>query len=144
MAEAELQVTDDVAIPLRELAYRATTGGGPGGQHVNRSATRVEVTWNVAASPALAPDQRALLLERLATRLDKDGTLRLVAGDERSQYRNRREVTERLRRLIADALHVPEPRRRTRPPRRATDERLASKKRRSGQKRQRRPPEEDD
>lgn len=144
MADEDLRVSDDVSIPFRELTYRATTGGGPGGQHVNRSATRVEVTWNVAESEALSPEQRELLLDRLAGRLDKQGALRLVAGEERSQHRNRREVTERLRRLVADALNVPDPRRPTRPPRRAAEERLESKKRRAGLKRLRRRPRQDD
>src|ERR1041384_4828408 len=99
-------------IPRAELEFRATRSGGPGGQHVNTSSTRVEVWWDVAASPALTDEQRARLPARLATRLDGAGRLRLVSSGTRSQLRNREDVTERLRQVVASALAVPRPRRR--------------------------------
>jgi ribosome-associated protein len=107
---------------------------------VNTSSTRIEVWWDVAGSPALTEEQRARLLARLASRLDSTGRLRLVSSGSRSQLRNREEVTERLRDLVAAALRVPKPRKRTRPSRAAKAARLEAKRRRSATKRERRPP----
>ena len=106
-------------MPLAELEFRASRSGGPGGQHVNTSSTRVEVWWDVAGSPALSEAQRQRLLARLASRLDGAGRLRLVSSSSRSQLRNREEVTERLRDARGRALAVPKPRKRTKPPRAA-------------------------
>jgi ribosome-associated protein len=135
-----LDVSPDLRVPLAELEFRASRSGGPGGQHVNTSSTRVEVTWDVAGSPALSEEQRQRLLARLASRLDSTGRLRLVSSSTRSQLRNREDVTERLREVVAQALVVPKTRKRTRPPRAAKAARLESKRRRSATKRDRRPP----
>jgi ribosome-associated protein len=135
-----LDVSPDLRVPLAELEFRASRSGGPGGQHVNTSSTRVEVTWDVAGSPALSEEQRQRLLGRLASRLDGAGRLRLVSSSTRSQLRNREDVTERLREVLAQALVVPKTRKRTRPPRAAKAARLESKRRRSATKRDRRPP----
>ena len=110
-----LEVSPELRLPLAELEYRATRSGGPGGQHVNTSSTRVELSWDLAGSPSLSAEQRARLLQRLATRLDGAGRLRLVSSTSRSQLRNREEVTERLRRLLAEGLIVPKARKRTKP-----------------------------
>jgi ribosome-associated protein len=107
---------------------------------VNTSSTRVEVWWDVAASPALTEEQRQRLLARLASRLDGAGRLRVVSGASRSQRRNREAVTERLRELVAAALVVPKVRKRTRPSRAAKAARLEDKRRRSATKRDRRAP----
>ncbi len=139
-----VRITARLAIPRRELRYRAARSGGPGGQHVNTSSTRVELTWNVAASPSLDEAQRARILGRLSNRIDGRGVLRLVAGGRRSQLRNREAVTERFVELVAGALAVRRPRRRTRPPASAREGRLRSKKRRSETKRRRGPVEPDD
>lgn len=138
-----LDVAPGLRLPLAELEFRASRAGGPGGQHVNTSSTRVEVWWDVAASPSLSEEQRARLLTRLATRLDGAGRLRLVAGGSRSQLRNREAVTERLAELVAAALVVPRTRKRTRPTRASKAARLESKRRRAATKRDRRPPTED-
>jgi len=135
-----LDVSPDLRVPLAELEFRASRSGGPGGQHVNTSSTRVEVTWDVAGSPALSEEQRQRLLARLASRLDGSGRLRLVSSSTRSQLRNREDVTERLREVVAQALVVPKARKRTRTPRAAKAARLESKRRRSATKRDRRPP----
>jgi len=135
-----LDVSPDLRVPLAELEFRASRSGGPGGQHVNTSSTRVEVTWDVAGSPALSEEQRQRLLVRLASRLDGTGRLRLVSSSTRSQLRNREDVTERLREVVAQALVVPKTRKRTRTPRAAKAARLESKRRRSATKRDRRPP----
>jgi ribosome-associated protein len=135
-----LDVSPALRLPLAELEYRASRSGGPGGQHVNTSSTRVEVWWDVAASPSLSEEQRARLLSRLASRLDGAGRLRLVSSGTRSQLRNREEVTERLRELVAKALVVPKARKRTRPSRAAKAARLEQKRRRAAVKRDRRRP----
>jgi ribosome-associated protein len=145
MSEAShLDVSPELRLPLAELEFRATRSGGPGGQHVNTSSTRVEVWWDVAASPSLTEDQRARLLSRLATRLDGTGRLRLVSSGTRSQFRNREDVTERLREVVADALTVPRPRRRTKPTRLAKLARVEAKRRRAAVKRDRRRPRDED
>ena len=133
-----LQITPAVSLPLSELEYRASRSGGPGGQHVNTSSTRIEVVWDIAASPSLDEAQRARLLARLATRLNSTGRLRLVSSGSRSQLQNREEVTERLRTMVAAALAVPKPRKRTKPSRAAKARRLEAKRRRSDLKRTRR------
>ena len=141
---SHLIVSPALSLPLAELEYRASRSGGPGGQHVNTSSTRIEVWWDVAGSSALTEEQRARLLARLATRLDSAGRLRLVSSGSRSQLRNREEVTERLRDLVAAALRVPKARKRTRPSRAAKAARLEAKRRRSAIKRERQPPGTDE
>jgi ribosome-associated protein len=144
MPDAYLEITPSLLLPLSELEYRATRSGGPGGQHVNTSATRIEVWWDIGASPTLTAEQRERLLGRLATRLDGEGRLRIVASESRSQLRNREAATERLRELVTAALVVPKPRKRTKPRRAATAARLEAKRRRSATKRERGPPRHDD
>jgi len=142
--ENYLEITSDLLLPLSELDYRATRSGGPGGQHVNTSSTRIEVWWDIGASPTLTPDQRERLLQRLESRLDGEGRLRIVASESRSQLRNREAATERLRAIVAAALAVPKPRKRTKPSRAAKAARLEAKRRRAATKRERRPPRHDD
>jgi ribosome-associated protein len=144
MPDAYLEITPSLLLPLSELEYRATRSGGPGGQHVNTSATRIEVWWDIGASPTLTAEQRERLLGRLATRLDGEGRLRIVASESRSQLRNREAATERLRELVTAALVVPKPRKRTKPSRAAKAARLEAKRRRSATKRERGPPRHDD
>ncbi len=130
----DIVINPALVIPASELSYRASRSGGPGGQHVNTSSTRIELVWNVAGSLSLSGDQRQRLLTRLATRLDSSGGLRLVSSGTRSQLQNREEVTERFRLLIGKALIVPKKRKKTRPSRAAKERRLQSKKHRSGVK----------
>jgi len=139
-----LDVSPDLRLPLAELEFRASRSGGPGGQHVNTSSTRVEVTWDIAGSPALSEQQRQRLLVRLGSRLDGTGRLRLVSSATRSQLRNREDVTERLRDVVAQALVVRKARKRTRTPRAAKAARLENKRRRAATKRDRRPPRGED
>jgi ribosome-associated protein len=137
ISDNSLVISPDLRIPLSELQYRTSRSGGPGGQHVNTSSTRVEVTWNVASSPSLGLEQRNRLLQQLATRLDTEGQLRLVSSGTRSQLRNKEEVTERLRSIIAAALVVPKKRKPTKPSRAAKAARLEAKRKRAATKRQR-------
>jgi ribosome-associated protein len=136
-----LDITPELRIPLSELDYRASRSGGPGGQHVNTSSTRVEVWWDIAASPSLPPEQRDLLLRRLGRRLDSSGRLRLVSSSSRSQLRNKEEVTERLRRVLAAAMAVQKKRKPTKPSRAAKAARVEAKRRRGAKKLSRRAPE---
>jgi ribosome-associated protein len=130
----ELVVTRSVRVPRSELDVRFTTSGGPGGQHANRTASRVELRLDVESSSAFSDAQRAQLIERLGP------VVRVVADDERSQIRNRAIAEERLVGRLASALHVERPRRPTRPSRGAVERRIAGKKRRSETKKQRRRP----
>ena len=130
-------ITNGPVIPAGELTYRATRSGGPGGQHVNTSSTRIELTWNVAESPSLNDEQRARIMTRLKTRIDESGTLRIVASDNRSQTQNRDAATERFAKLIADALRERKARKRTKPPRASKENRLQEKKQRSETKKRR-------
>ncbi|HSJ09537.1 MAG TPA: alternative ribosome rescue aminoacyl-tRNA hydrolase ArfB, partial [Longimicrobiales bacterium] len=136
---ALLRVTDALVIPLAELGYKATRSGGPGGQHVNTSSTRIELEFDVGASPSLTDAQRATIRERLANRIDGAGILRLSSSGSRSQHQNREDVTARLARLLADALHERKPRRKTKVPRAAKRARLDEKKKRSRVKKDRGP-----
>lgn len=138
-AEADgIRVTETVVIPRSELIARATRSGGPGGQHVNTSSTRIEITWDVLRTRALSDDERARVVARLGTRLSDEGTVRVVASDSRSQRQNRERAETRLGDLIRRALAVPKARKRTRVPRRAVEARLEGKRRHRERKRQRR------
>jgi ribosome-associated protein len=126
-----IQVNEALAVPRAELEYRATRSGGPGGQHVNTSSTRIELTWNVATSSALTDDQRSRLMTKLATRIDNSGVLRLVSAGSRSQHQNKEEVTERFQGVLERALRIPKPRKRTKVPKGVKEDRLREKKKRS-------------
>lgn len=134
-----IQVGDDLFVAKSELTFRASRSGGPGGQHVNTSSTRVELVWDVAGSPSLDERQRQRLLKKLASRLTGEGVLQLADASTRSQHRNREAVTERFREIVAEALIVPKPRKKTRPPKAAKERRLRAKKHRSEVKRLRGP-----
>src|ERR1035437_7515576 len=133
-----LTVNKVLAIPRDELVARASRSGGPGGQHVNTSSTRVELLWNVRTSSVLFDDQRTRLLEALRTRLSAIGDLRVVASDTRSQRQNRALAEKRLAEIVRRALIVKKARRLTRPTRSAVERRLAEKKLRSERKHDRR------
>jgi len=132
-------------LPTAELEFRATRSGGPDGQHVNTSSTRVELVFDLAGSPTLTEAERELARRRLRSRLDAEGRLRVVAQDERSQHRNRRLAIERFCALMRDALAPPPPPRRPSKPTRASkEERLERKRRDAVTKRMRRPPADAD
>ena len=137
-AAGPLNVDATLSIPRHELTFRATRAGGPGGQHVNTSSTRVEVVWNVGASGALSDDQRGRLLQKLASRLDSRGNLRVVGSAHRSQTRNREDAESRLAALVRAALVVPKARKKTRPTKAAKEKRLQTKRHLSDKKRHRR------
>lgn len=133
----ELEVTERVAIPRDELTIRASRSGGAGGQHVNTSSTRIELLWNAAQSRALPGDVREHVLQRLRTRTNADGFIRIVSSEHRSQLRNREAAEERLVKLVRGALAIPRQRRKTAPTRASKEARLEAKKRRSEIKKRR-------
>ena len=132
------------SIPDSELEFKASRSGGPGGQHVNQSSTKVEVRWNVKASSSLTDDQRELLLEKLASRIDTKGYIRVTAEERRSQLQNREAAIERLNTLVREGLKKPKPRKKTKPSKAAKEKRLEQKRRRSAQKKQRKRIDGDD
>lgn len=136
--ENSLSINAAVAIPRTELVVRASRASGPGGQHVNTSSTRVEVTWNVRQSAVLSDAQRTRLLLALASRLDGEGVIRVVASDTRSQRQNRDLAEQRLAAVVRRALVVPRKRKATKPTRASVERRLEGKKRSGSQKRERR------
>lgn len=127
-----------LAIPRSELAARASRAGGPGGQHVNTSSTRIELLWNPSRSRALDDAIRSRLVEKLASRLDAEGNVRVVASEHRSQLQNRQAAEARLVELLRKALVVPKPRKKTKPTKASKERRLEAKKRRGERKKGRR------
>jgi len=133
-----MRVNREVAIPLAEIELRTSRSSGPGGQHANVTASRVEAVLDLAGSPSLTDDQRRRACARLGPRLTA------VAQDTRSQARNRELALERLRGRLAEALLVRRARRRTKPTRASKRRRLDTKRRRGETKRKRRGPSGDD
>ncbi|WP_416900710.1 alternative ribosome rescue aminoacyl-tRNA hydrolase ArfB [Micromonospora echinospora] len=133
-----LRVTDRLVVPGAELRERFSRSSGPGGQGVNTTDSRVELSFDLAASPSLPPHLRDRALQRLAGRL-VDGVLTVAASEHRAQLANREAARERLAALLREAVAAPPPPRRpTRPSRAAKQRRLDEKKRRSQVKRNRR------
>ena len=143
-ADSALTVNSDLSIPRHELTFRASRAGGPGGQHVNTSSTRVELLWNLDRSRALSGEQRQRLREKIAGRLDAQGNVRVVASAFRSQLRNREDAEDRLAALLRRALVIPKLRRKTRPTKGSVEQRLQSKRVIAEKKRARRDVHPDD
>jgi ribosome-associated protein len=134
MPAESIRVTRSVTLPVDEIELRFSRSSGPGGQHAQRSETRVEAVLDVEASSALSPAQKRRVVARAGP------VLRAVAQDERSQWRNRELAVERLVATLREALRVERPRRPTKPTAASRERRLTGKRRRSEVKRLRRPP----
>ena len=134
----DLRITERLTIPLAEIVLRTSRSSGPGGQHANVTASRVEASFDVLASRALSESQRARILARAGERIVA------VAQDERSQTRNRELALKRLAERLARALAVPRHRRPTRPTAASRERRLQAKRRATDRKRGRRPPAADE
>jgi ribosome-associated protein len=135
--EDPMRLRPNTAIPMREVSVRASRSSGPGGQHANTTASRIEATFDVAASASLTDEQKRRIIARLGPRVVA------VAQDERSQARNRELALERLRRRLSGALTVARPRHATRPTKASVKRRQTAKRRQSERKRDRRPPPPD-
>ena len=134
MDRESIRVTRSVTIPLSEIALRFSRSSGPGGQHAQKSETRVEAIFDVEGSASLTDRQKQRVLRKAGA------TLRAIAQDERSQTRNRELAIKRVADALREALHVQRPRRATKPGRAAIERRLEQKRRRSQTKRLRQPP----
>lgn len=139
--ETMLIVNAQISIPEDELEEQFIRSPGPGGQHVNKAATGVQLRFDVARSPSLPEPVRARLLRLGGRQLTREGVLVIEVTGTRSQARNRAEARERLRRLIERATVLPRPRRPTRPGRAAIERRLAGKRQRSLRKQRRSRPD---
>lgn len=144
MDDDALWINDELSIPLDELRFRFSRSSGPGGQHVQKSSTRVELLFDVTNSPSLTDAQRIRLQERLAGYVDSSGMLHLVAQSERSQLRNREEVVARFQALMRRALKRRRRRRPTAPTSASRERRLRQKQRRGKIKQARGKVEEDE
>jgi ribosome-associated protein len=134
---AMIAITSDVVIRADEISFAASRSSGPGGQNVNKVSTKVTVRFDVAASPSLTEEQKRRIRERLATRVSREGVLRVSSQRERSQSANRETATARLIELLREALAAPPPRRPTRVSRAARERRIAAKKLHGARKRDR-------
>lgn len=139
--DRDLEIDDGLVIPANELGWRFTRSSGPGGQHVNTTDTRVELSWHLAASGVLDEGRRALLLDRLGSRTT-DGVLTVTASEFRSQLRNREAAREKLAALVRRASHRRRTRRPTKPTRGSQRRRMDAKRQRGETKRLRRRPDE--
>lgn len=135
--EAFLRIAARIAVPLRELELRYARSGGPGGQNVNKVASKAVLRFDLRHSPSLPDAARQRAIARLASRLTRDGALVLTSDRYRDQPRNRAAVLERLQTLLAAAVAVPRQRRPTSPTAAARERRLAAKHARSRRKRER-------
>ncbi|MFL5488236.1 MAG: alternative ribosome rescue aminoacyl-tRNA hydrolase ArfB [Gemmatimonadaceae bacterium] len=135
--ENSIAVNESLSIPRNELDVRVSRSSGAGGQHVNKTSSRVEIFWSVRDSRAPTEEQRSRLTEKLASRMTTEGSIRVVASDMRSQSRNRELAEQRLAELVRRALIIPKKRKPTKPSRASKEARLDAKKRQSHKKRER-------
>ncbi len=126
---------------MSECTFQSSRSSGAGGQHVNKVNTRVELRWDVERSASVTPEEKQVLKEKLASRINKEGELIIASEKTRSQLRNREDCIERFRQLIFEAFRPVKKRIATRPGRRSRENRIQLKKKRSEQKQQRKKPE---
>lgn len=141
---AEIRVTRRVRVFPHEVALSYARSGGPGGQHVNKTSTKVLLRWNLETTAALTEEQRERVRAKLAHRLTEDGELLVTSEAYRDQSRNVDDAVAKFAAILRDALHVPRPRKATKPTKASKRRRLDAKRRRGDIKRRRRPPRLDD
>jgi ribosome-associated protein len=132
-----LSINDHIQIPDEEFQWSYSRSGGPGGQNVNKVASKAELRWNVIGTPNLAPDVKARLRAQLGRRITADGELVLTSQRYRDQGRNREDCLDKLRTMILQAATPPRPRKKTRPTRASHRRRLEAKKHRAATKKTR-------
>jgi len=130
-----------IDIILKELQFKAVRSGGPGGQHVNKTSSKVEVLFDLDSSEGLTQAEKELLESKLATRISAQGILALQCSESRSQHRNKKVGVERMIELLQDNLRVPKPRKKSKPSKSAIEKRLQSKKKQALKKGYRKPPQ---
>lgn len=133
-----LFIASGVEIPVSELTYKTSRSGGKGGQNVNKVETKVELLFDVAASPSLPPEVKAMLMKKLGSRIDTEGVMHVASQVHRSQLQNKEEATERFQDLLQAALKPEKPRRATKPTRSSKEKRLTGKREKSQKKTNRR------
>ena len=131
-----------LSVPLSDLVMKTSRSGGPGGQNVNKLETRIELRFDIAGSRSLSPDEKVVLLERLRSRIDSHGVLRIVVQESRSQWQNKQIALERFVELMRNALKPRKKRKPTKPTKNAREKRLRAKRMRSDRKNARRLTEE--
>ncbi len=136
--EGQVKIHTRLSIPGQELRFRFSKSGGPGGQHVNKAATKVELLFNVRNSPSLSDSQRERIEKKLRNRISAYGILRVEVQDTRSQVKNRELAISRFQKLLADALKTSRRRISTSPPAQTHEKRLKEKKKRAEIKKLRR------
>jgi ribosome-associated protein len=129
-----LDINDRIRIPDEELSWSFVRSGGPGGQNVNKVASKAVLRWNLVASPSLPADVKARLQEQQRQRITNDGDLLVTSQRYRDQERNREDCEEKLRQMVLQALTPPKPRKKTKPTRGAKERRLAAKRHRAATK----------
>ena len=142
--EFDIQIREGIVIPGNEIWFTACRSGGPGGQHVNTTSSRVILHWNVAATACLSEEQKERLMKKATSRISAEGILQVAADSERSLHQNRRIAIERLAALVRAAINVPKKRIATKISTGATRRRLAQKARVGRLKKQRMRPNDDD
>lgn len=133
----------NIELLLTELTFKATRSSGPGGQHVNKTASKVEVFYDLENSQALSDSEKDRIRRKLSSRISSDGIISLQCAETRSQHRNKTIVIERLIDLLKDNLKVAKPRRKTKPSKGSVERRLKSKKQHALKKSNRKPPKID-
>ena len=128
---------------IKELSFKAIRSSGPGGQHVNKTASKVEVTLDLFASNAFTPSEKERLLQKLSSRISSEGIITIQCGDTRSQHRNKAIVIERLLEILKRSLKVSKPRRKTKPSKSVIKKRLKTKKAQALKKKNRKRPDLD-
>lgn len=144
MVQEDLFVKPGVTIPQAELEFSVSRSGGPGGQHVNKTSTRVTLSWDISRSQAISEQQRERLLLKLEHRITQEHQLQVHVDETRSQYRNRELALQRLAEIVVAALHVPKPRKKTKPSRSSQKKRLDKKTQRGQIKQARKKPTRQD
>ena len=133
----------NINVVLSELKFKAVRSSGPGGQHVNKTATKIEVSLSINDSLAFSENEKETLLIKLKTKISTEGVLQLSCGETRSQHRNKAIVMDRLIELLLEKLKRRKPRKKTKPSKRAIEKRLTTKKNKAVKKLNRKPPEID-